>query len=1231
MRATMTHYFRQVALIAVMYFFSVNMSGQIQISSEAGLRAIADNLAGDYILTDNITLTQDWIPIGDEQHRFTGTINGNGKTVYGLKSIDTSRDGAGFIGVAEGATIENLSIIGLRVYGSQDAGGIVGRAYAPTYVEKCYTSGVVSGWDHIGGIIGGSRKSNPEGEFSAVNNCFSTAAVISTDHQAGGIVGAAIDLSVENSYFAGVAQCINNRTGGIIALVDGGTASIQNSAVMAYFLKGGSDRANRILGGVNDNAFCDLYNNHSWENTEVYHNNVLFTGGESNSYGFDGQHTAAATMKSASFYTETLGWNNPVWKIENGNYPVFSYHSLPLDGDGIYVPIFPERALPGTTFNAKAISALNRTVSYSSSDPSVASIDNQGLVSFIKNGTTTLTFSTQGDASYTGATFTMVLKVEGISYQIVTGEDLKNIKYDLSGDFTLMNNITLQEEWQPLGVFKGKFNGNGHIIYGLKYENKGQNDVGLFAVAEGAVITKLGIEKAEFTGNADVGAIVGTARGCIISECYVADSYVAGRDHIGSIVGAMRDYEKVITPGDPDLGIEDVKEKVFTEVRNCHAAAQIYSREFQAGGIAGIICGGTLENCYFSGVVQAMLGRAAGIVSLVDNSDPGEVKNNISLAAGIYCPYETYRIGDWGSRGPESGNYATKFINNWSAQNSYLGSSYDLSAIKTSQDANDRDGKTLSAESQARMQSFYTSTLGWDFTNTWKYIAGTDGKMYPVLKWQNEPLFSTLYGVPENPHLIYPDPNGELEINLSKIIPTYGQELKFEITEGANFVEKEGNKYFVTERPLSAGGWTKFTISLMDNSLNNIFAMQIPKLEVEIILTSQVFELKTVADILAINNRLFAKYRLMNDINMAGVKFSGIGSANSPFTGELDGNGYSIISAKVTVSDENKKGFFNATQGAKIQKFGLSDFSFAGSYSTGGGDCADLGGLVGSCKNTTIDQCYVTGKVTGRDHVGGLIGGDCDNVTVSNTYVDVIIEAGQQAGGFFGVTAGDNITVRNSYFTGSISAVSRGWVGGIIGLIDRSGNISISGCASIGDLSCVEKTGAFIGGNGVDGNTGTISTFYNNIYNYDSNFKGEEVWFIESTVPGTIDYANGKSPSQLKQKATYTAVGWDFDNIWTITEGQSYPQLKTTPFKQATNIPFVATGKSNYTVYTENDKVHISGIQQSAVVAVYNVNGQLQYQSAVSNNASLPLNSKGFYIVRITENDKTVSVKVINK
>ena len=97
---------------------------------------------------------------------------------------------------------------------------------------------------------------------------------------------------------------------------------------------------------------------------------------------------------------------------------------------------------------------------------------------------------------------------------------------------------------------------------------------------------------------------------------------------------------------------------------------------------------------------------------------------------------------------------------------------------------------------------------------------------------------------------------------------------------------------------------------------------------------------------------------------------------------------------------------------------GISNFSFSGSQANGN-KSTDLGGFAGSAKETTFDQCYLTGKVVGRDHVGGFVGGNCINVTITNSFVNAEVFAYSQAGGFFGVAAG-NVTMKNCYFAGSV-------------------------------------------------------------------------------------------------------------------------------------------------------------------------------------------------------------------
>ena len=112
-----------------------------EISDEAGLRSMADDLYGAYILTDDITLTGDWTPIGAYfsnytyyenywwTYAFRGTLIGDGHTIRGLNintmeipvPVDSKTaiwhdDGescngtAGLFAAICGATIKNLTL-----------------------------------------------------------------------------------------------------------------------------------------------------------------------------------------------------------------------------------------------------------------------------------------------------------------------------------------------------------------------------------------------------------------------------------------------------------------------------------------------------------------------------------------------------------------------------------------------------------------------------------------------------------------------------------------------------------------------------------------------------------------------------------------------------------------------------------------------------------------------------------------------------------------------------------------------------------------------------------------------------------------------------------------------------------------------------------------------------------------------------------------------------------------
>jgi hypothetical protein len=462
-------------------------------------------------------------------------------------------------------------------------------------------------------------------------------------------------------------------------------------------------------------------------------------------------------------------------------------------------------------------------------------------------------------------------------------------------------------------------------------------------------------------------------------------------------------------------------------------------------------------------------------------------------------------------------------------------------------------------------------------------------------------------------------------IELNKIISSTGESLNFNITSGAQLVDKQGDLLYVTESALTDGGWAKVGMS-MDASLVSIVNSKKADFDVEVVLRDAYINVTSAQDLLNINNKLFGKFRLTQNIDMTGVDFRGIGSIDTPFTGELNGNGFSILNPVVKTNGENIKGFFNATQGAKIQKLGISNFSFSGSSKNSG---ADLGGLVGACKNTTIDQCYLTGNIVGFDHVGGFVGGQADQVTIKNSYLDATVEASSQSGGFVGATNG-NVTIENCYFAGSIST-SWGWAGGLIGLIDRQGEIKISNSVSIGDAASGEKAGSLIGGNIADNGVprGTVSLFLNNLYNLDAviTTNGQE-WVVPAEVPGSTVSAQPKLPSDLKKQATYTAIGWDFTNVWNIVETNSYPKLKNV---QPTAIKDIIGNSSKYIVFNDGLNIRIKGINGNAEVSLFSMNGQKLAQTKLVNNGFITAPASGFYIVQIIENGMSTSAKVICK
>ena len=117
---------RTPLVLATALLTSVSAFAQTEINDEAGLKAFAKDLNGHYVMTQNITLSDDeWTPIGTSDHPFTGTLDGKGFTIKGLTVGDGAKDDSNnnkaFFGFTNGATVKNIAFTSAVVKGYKQA------------------------------------------------------------------------------------------------------------------------------------------------------------------------------------------------------------------------------------------------------------------------------------------------------------------------------------------------------------------------------------------------------------------------------------------------------------------------------------------------------------------------------------------------------------------------------------------------------------------------------------------------------------------------------------------------------------------------------------------------------------------------------------------------------------------------------------------------------------------------------------------------------------------------------------------------------------------------------------------------------------------------------------------------------------------------------------------------------------------------------------------------------
>lgn len=401
---------------------------------------------------------------------------------------------------------------------------------------------------------------------------------------------------------------------------------------------------------------------------------------------------------------------------------------------------------------------------------------------------------------------------------------------------------------------------------------------------------------------------------------------------------------------------------------------------------------------------------------------------------------------------------------------------------------------------------------------------------------------------------------------------------------------------------------------------------------------AKTIDIRSCPDLKKMNEDLFGKYVLANDIDCKNATLSKIGSARVPFMGSFDGQGHTIANFSIAVIEQQydrSVGLFAYTDQAEISNLKLHNATiFVSSYQYINGS---IGILIGSARGTTVSNASVNGTISQIDlpspatlsignvgglvgstdkthiinanasvniagpfiiHAGGLVGKLDRNSSIQNSYAAGKLKVRHTSGGLVGwvinssvvksyatgsvegydptefhyafggligalVTQSeqDRAIVSQSYATGEVNGGTQGdAIGGLVGNIDsyvytdkRSFTL-IENSYATGKVTGYQRIGGLVGNSY---NLHLINCYSTGkVIGLSDNFVGGLVgewyltpdyavnnyWDMQTSGQSLSSAGIGKATSEMVRQQTYT--NWDFQSIWTINEGQSYPSLQ---------------------------------------------------------------------------------------
>ncbi len=978
-----------------------NATGEFEISSVQDLLTFAYYVNEDEghegakaILTADIDLKDITIvPMGTEANPFVGSFNGVGHHISNMVIDNPTKEAQGLFGyVGDACTISNVILDNTcSIKAKSKSAALVGvvAGSGDVTILGCSSYATITGENYMAGLVGYNSSLTAS---VTIENCLNAGDV--TISAAEGYAGAIAASLGEN---ASVENCLN------VGTVTG---------------------ANTALARINTGTITNCYQ----INTETTQVNVTAVSAEE----------LASGLICYNLNEQTT--SNPIWyqTLESDNFPV-------LDALHSEIHLSGEKNCDGSIKSAMV---------YTNESEDLVAQDEHQFVA----GVCSVCNACDMDFVEKDGEYFLIGNADQLywfSKYVENGNTAAKAK--LTADIIVNDNLdaSTAKVWRPIGsesnAFAGEFDGDGHTISGLYFDDATTNNIGLIGYANGATIENVGVVNSSLNGYKNIGAICGFAIGTTISNCF-NKAIVSGVDAVGGVLGCANTNT--------------------VKVKYSYNEGTVTGSRNYAGGVVGYcrLAAVTIENCYNVGTVTGNA-YVAGI-----SGYKGSISKSFNYTAIVGNNYVGNIVGEFD--GTLSDNYYLETL--------------DI----------DVNAEAKSTEFFANGELAYVLNGSATETPVWYQTIGTDN--YPVLDNSHSVIHTYLEK----------NCSGVAKGAVQYVNTDEDQIVQDEhiFVDGMCSVCGSARDGFMTPNEdgvfeIANAGELRWFASYVNAGNGNARA----KLVADIVLNENVLNEdytlngtgKDFIQWTPIGNYSVPFSGSIDGQNhtISGLYFNGPGEYIG-LVGYMEGNAggvainnLGIINSYIAV--EGKGQYVGGFIGSSYCNAAIESCYFNGAISSNN---ASVGGIIGETSTMDITNCYTEGRIYAKaGNVGGIVG-EYSQKTVSNCHNSAMVSSsGDYVGGIVGRAVVDFVyshrnvaTIKDSYNEGEILGTS--YVGGICG--DHSNyNISERDIRSVYLSNCY-NAGKISGSSYVGGIAGKNNLGLTNVQNL-------------ATVNGTEEYVGG--------------------------------------------------------------------------------------------------------------------------